>query len=111
LRNFDVWVNPDGSINGLVPVFDTGDSLFASEPESEILRACEAGNNYVHSKPYMNPHLAQMDMLHKKSSPPALNPVTRADIMNIINSCFVGKRAVYLYRYVTGNVERLGLLK
>ena len=111
LRNFDVWVNANGSMNGLVPVFDTGDSLFAAEPESEILRACKAGNNFVHSKPYLNPHLAQENLLREKGCPPTLDSVNKADVVSIINSCFANKRAQYLCRFVTNNIERLGLLR
>jgi len=111
LRNFDVWVEANGSMSGLVPVFDTGDSLFAAEPESEIFRACKAGNNYVHSKPYMNPHLAQLELLREKGCTPTLNTVSRSDIINIISGCFTRKRAEYLCSFVTNNVERLGLLR
>ena len=117
LRNFDVWVNADGSLNCLVPVFDSGDSLFAAEPDSEIQRANKAGNNFVHSKPYMNPHLAQANLLREKDWLPTLDSVNKADVMDIISSCFsssgrgTGKRAEYLCRYVTGNIERLGLLR
>jgi len=111
LRNFDVWVNANGSMGGLVPLFDTGDSLFAAEPESEILRACKAGNNFVHSKPYSNPHLAQEGLLREKGCPPTFGPVNRADVIGIINSCFANRRAQYLCRFVTNNIERLGLLR
>ena len=111
LRNFDVWVNIDGKMTGLVPVFDTGDSLFATEPNSVILKACKAENNFVHSKPYMNPHMAQQRLLQEKGFYPTLKTVSKDDIAGVINSCFTGKRAEYLCRYVTGNTERLGLLR
>jgi len=111
LRNFDVWVTPNGSINGLVPVFDTGDSLFAAESINEISRACGSGNNFVHSKPYMNPHLKQEELLRAKGCFPALNSISREDITNVINSYFSDKRAEYLCRFVMNNAERLGLLR
>jgi putative resolvase len=111
LRNFDVWVNPDGSIIGMIPVFDTGDSLFASESEKEILRACKSGNNFVHSKPYINPHSAQLQLLQDTGLSHALNTVSKTDIDNVINSCFSGKRAEYLTLYVIANTERLGLIR
>jgi len=110
LRNFDCWVRADGSIIGLVPVFDTGDSLFASEPETEILRACKSGNNFIHSKPYMNPHLAQLKMLQDIGHVPSLVNVGRDSIEAVINSCFIGKRAKHLSQYVCNNVSRLGLI-
>ena len=111
LRNFDVWLEANGSMSGLVPMFDTGDSLFAAEPESEILKACKAGNNFVHSKPYLNPHLAQEKLLREKGCSPTFGAVSRQDIINIINSCFKNKRAEYLCRFVTNNAERLGVLR
>jgi len=65
----------------------------------------------------MNPHLAQERLLREKGAPTALDPVSKADVMDVINSCFknsgrgTGKRAEYLGRFVTGNIERLGLLR
>ena len=111
LRNFDVWVRIDGSIIGMVPLFDTGDSLFAGEPTVEIHRACKSGNNYVHSKPYMNPHMAQLQLMHSMGYTPVLSAVSKTDVRDVIYNCFSGKRAEYLTRYVTANAERLGLIR
>jgi len=111
LRNFDVWVRIDGSIIGMVPLFDTGDSLFAGEPTVEIHRACKSGNNYVHSKPYMNPHMAQLQLMHSMGYTPMLSAVSKTDIRDVIYNCFSGKRAEYLTRYVVTNAERLGLIR
>jgi len=111
LRNFDVWIDPGGSIIGMAPMFDTGDSLFASEPIKEILRACKSGNNFVHSKPYMNPHLAQMKLLQDMGYSPSLNVVDKADIHSVLNNYFTGKRTEYLTWFVCANAERLGLLR
>jgi hypothetical protein len=110
LRNFDVWTAEDGKLISLVPMFDTGDSLFAAESESEIIRACESGNNYIHSKPYGNPHYHQLGLLQEAGYAPALNSVSKESIYQVINSCFTCNRAKYLGQYVRINAERLGLL-
>jgi len=42
---------------------------------------------------------------------PLLNAVEKADICNVLNSCFTGKRAEYLTWFVCANAERLGLIR
>ena len=110
LRNFDVWIDSEGNMLGMVPMFDTGDSLFAAQPEVDILRACKAGNNFVQSKPYRNPHFVQVQLLQEAGYAPALNAVDKESIYRVINSCFSGNRAKYLGQFVRQNAERLGVL-
>jgi len=110
LRNFDVRVDINGNLLDLVPMFDTGDSLFASENETSIYRANLAGNNFIQSKPYHNPHYAQAKLLKEAGYSPLLNPVDKESIYRTINSCFTGNRAKLLNQFVVLNAGRLGLL-
>ena len=110
LRNFDVRVNAEGGLLGLVPMFDAGACLFSSESESQIRMACGQSDNYVHSKPYADPHSAQLQLMRSMGYAPSFKPVKKEDIYKTINGCFAGNRAKLLGRYVTLNLERLGLL-
>ena len=110
LRNFDVRVNAEGFLLGLVPMFDTGACLFSSESETLIRMACGQSDNYVHSKPYVNPHSGQLKLLKSMGYSPLLRSVKKEDIYKTINGCFTGDRAKYLGQYVILNLERLGLL-
>jgi hypothetical protein len=110
LRNFDVRVNAEGVLLELVPMFDTGACLFSSEFEAQIRMACRQSDNYVHSKPYANPHSGQLKLLKSMGYSPLLRSAKKEDIYKTINSCFTGDRAKYLGQYVILNLERLGLL-
>jgi hypothetical protein len=114
LRNFDVRVNAEGNLVNLVDMFDTGAAFFSDESVDTIRRACGAGNNFVHSKPYGDPHKGQLRILQEElKCKPMLNKVSKINIYKIINNCFGftgDERAKYLGHYVVQNAERLGLI-
>jgi hypothetical protein len=110
LRNFDVRIDSDGALLGLVPMFDTGACLFSSETDMQIRMACGHSDNYIQSKPYANPHSNQLKLLDSMGYSPLLRSVKKEDIYKAINSCFIGNRAKYLGQFVRLNTERVGLL-
>ena len=110
LRNFDVRVDSDGRLKGLVNMYDTGAALFSDEPDMFIEQSCKQGDNFMHSKPYINPHYSQLKLLNSVGCSGLLRQVYKAEIYKTINSCFKGNRAKWLGTYVMQNAERLGLI-
>ena len=110
LRNFEVHLNADGTLVGLVPMFDTGACLFSDETEKQIEMAIGQSDNYVHSKPYADPHSSQLKLLTSMGCLSPLRKANKEQVYKTINGCFPAERAKLLGKYVTLNMERLELL-
>jgi hypothetical protein len=119
LRNFDVWLNKNGSLHGLVHMFDTGACLFSTSSDKYIRMVCRQSDNFVPAKPYASTHTGQIKLLNSMGyvlpeelaeNKEILRPVKKEEIYKIINSYFERNRAKYLCLYVKTNAERLGLL-
>ena len=54
----------------------------------------------------MNPHMAQLQLMHSMGYTPVLNAAFKTDIKDVVYECFSGKRAEYLTRYVIANARR-----
>lgn len=96
-------------INGVIahaPVFDSGDSLFADESIKMIQVYCGQKQNNVHSKPFADPHFAQLRLV----SGYTLNKVQKADIYRLVNRYLKGERAKCVNKWLILRLQELGLL-
>lgn len=107
LRNIELLFDDKGNMC-IAPIFDNGAGLFSSESEKTILQNIGFSANFVKSKPFLNPHYEQIQLIDRSKI--CINKVRKEDVYRLVNTYFSGNRAKYINKWLIIRLKELNLL-
>lgn len=107
LRNIEILSDKNGNLK-LAPIFDNGMSLFSDESEATILQNLSTSSNFVHSRPFLNPHYRQLSLVDFNNI--HFKAVKKEEVYRLVNTYFKGNRAKYINKWLILRLKELNLL-